>query len=291
MDGALKQYLQEVLSRYFNENVIVHFHKQVYGGDINQTFILQCNKQSFFLKLNDSSKQDMFEKEFNGLKLLASAKAIHVPQPYLHGHFNNTIYLLMEHLKAGEAGSDFWKDFGYQLAALHKTSNTHFGLEEDNYIGSLPQQNNYGNNWAEFYTTQHILPLIQMALKQGKCSESDVALAENVCNRFKDIFPTEPPALLHGDLWGGNYMVTANGKAAIYDPAVYYGHREMDIAMTKLFGGFDNALYHYYNEAYPLEKGWQQRMDLCQLYPLLVHLILFGGHYYDNVKDILSAYQ
>lgn len=144
--------------------------------------------------------------------------------------------------------------------------------------------------WPEFYAEQRIMPLIRQAFDQRKCTQADVQLAEQFCKKLSALIPNESPALLHGDLWSGNRMFTANGEAAVYDPAVYFGHREMDIAMTLLFGGFDDYFYTIYNDVYPLQQGWRQRVAICQLYPLLVHLILFGGHYYNSVKTIIRQY-
>ena len=124
----------------------------------------------------------------------------------------------------------------------------------------------------------------------GDFSATDIRDADLFCNNLKTIFPSEPPSLLHGDLWAGNYMIISSGYAAIFDPAVYCGHREMDIGMTKLFGGFDQRFYDAYNETYPLEKQWQKRLPITQLYPLLVHAVLFGGHYISNVKDIVKQF-
>ncbi len=195
----------------------------------------------------------------------------------------------MEHIPKGQPASNFWQQFGHGLAAMHKNTNEIFGLNEDNYIGTIPQPNKPANSWAAFYT-QRIMHLMQMALVEKKCALNDVLLAEKLCAKFDALFPTEQPALLHGDLWSGNFMAGETGQPVIYDPAVYYGHREMDIAMTMLFGGFDKQFYTHYNEAYPLQPGWQQRVQLCQLYPLLVHLFLFGGHYYYSVMDIIKKY-
>ena len=155
----------------------------------------------------------------------------------------------------------------------------------------MPQQNHLTDTWAELYATQRILPLVQKVFDNQQCTISDVRDTEKLCVKFDDLFPDEPPALLHGDLWSGNVMACANNEAAIYDPAIYYGHREMDIAMTLLFGGFDTAFYRHYQEAYPLQSGWQSRVDICQLYPLLFHLNLFGSSYYGRVKSILNEYK
>jgi fructosamine-3-kinase len=284
-------FLQKKLSQLLNENIIIHSTQSVYGGDINETFQLETSAQIYFLKTNVHAAKDMFEKEFNGLNLLLQSAKLHVPKPLLYGHFEYTSFLLMEFIEKGSATKFFWKDFAEGLAQLHQTTNDYFGLNEDNYIGSLHQSNTPCKTWSEFYATQHIIPLIKKAYEQKSCYRTDVEAAEKLCNKLSYIFPEEKPALLHGDLWNGNFMCTANGMASIYDPAVYYGNREMDIAMSLLFGGFDKSFYEHYNFYYPLENGWQQRVELCQLYPLLVHLVLFGGHYYFSVKKIIEQYE
>lgn len=272
-------------------NIAVDSAQPVYGGDINETFRIVTPEGIFFLKTNTHAAKDMFEKEFNGLNLLSRSEKLHVPKPLLYGHFEYTSFLLMEFMEKGNATSLFWKDFAEGLAQLHQTTNDNFGLNEDNYIGSLHQSNTPCKTWSEFYATQRIMPLMQKAYEQNSCNKADVVAAEKLCNKLSAVFPGEKPALLHGDLWSGNFMCTANGMASIYDPAVYYGNREMDIAMSLLFGGFDKSFYDYYNAFYPLENGWQQRVELCQLYPLLVHLILFGGHYYYSMKEIIERYK
>jgi fructosamine-3-kinase len=278
------------LSKHFNKQVKVLNHKQVFGGDINQTFHLQTNIGSFFLKINDGSLKDMFEKEFAGLKLLYHTQTIKIPQPLLYGSFENKIFLVTEFIQKGNLSKNFWQTFAEQLAALHKNSNDHFGLSENNYIGSLYQQNNFCKTWSEFYATQRILPLSRFAFNQNKFNKQDLLLVEKLCERFNELFPAERPSLIHGDLWRGNFMSSENGMPVIYDPAVYYGNREMDIAMSLLFGGFDKSFYSNYNQVFPLQPNWKERIQLCQLYPLLVHLILFGGHYYNNVMDVCKRY-
>lgn len=278
------------LSKHFNQLINIIDHKQIYGGDINQSYHLQTNIGSFFLKINDSGLNDMFEKEFDGLQLLYQTKTIKIPKPILYGSFENKIFLITEFIEKEKPSKNFWQTFAQQLAALHKHTHEQFGLSSSNYIGSLHQQNYYCNTWSEFYTTQRIMPLVQLAFSQNKCGRQDVLLAEKLCKSLHNLFPEEKPSLLHGDLWSGNFMSDENGKPVIYDPAVYYGNREMDIAMSLLFGGFDKNFYDFYNEIFPLQTGWKERIQLCQLYPLLVHLVLFGGHYYFSVMDIIKAY-
>ncbi|MFT4154823.1 fructosamine kinase family protein [Parafilimonas sp.] len=285
----LDHIIQE-LSNLFNQPVNIINHQPVFGGDINQTYRLQTNTGTFFLKLNDGKLNDMFEKEFSGLRLMHQTKTIKIPEPILHGKIENKIFLVTEFIEKGSSSKNFWQTFARQLAAMHRHTNERFGLPENNYIGSLHQPNYFCKTWSEFYAAQRIMPMMQLAFSQNKCSKEDVTKAEKLCERLSNIFPEEKPALIHGDLWGGNFMAGNNGEPVIYDPAVYYGNREMDIAMSLLFGGFDSSFYNHYNEAFPLQPGWQKRVELCQLYPLMVHLILFGGHYYHSVMGIISAY-
>ena len=132
------------------------------------------------------------------------------------------------------------------------------------------------------------MPLVKLLVDAALFSAEDLQQAGTFCTAAGNLFPQEPPALLHGDLWAGNFMISKTGEAAIYDPAVYYGHREMDIGVTALFGGFSQAFYDGYNEVYPLQQDWRQRLPLTQLYPLLVHAVLFGGHYVDSARAILK---
>ncbi len=280
------------LSLQLEKNIQCINYSRIYGGDINDAFQLETNTGFFFLKLNAIEKKEMFEKEMGGLIALASANhTLHIPKPILCGVTGSHTFLIMEWLEKGNAGKDFWKKFGEGLAQLHRNNANCFGWNEDNYIGNLNQCNSENESWAEFYAALRILPLFRRAYDNELCAANDVKNAESLCEKFIYLFPAEPPALLHGDLWGGNFMIAKNGLPAVFDPAVYYGHREMDIGMTKLFGGFDLSFYDYYNESFPLEKGWRERIALCKLYPLLVHLILFGGHYYYSVKEIVEKYR
>jgi fructosamine-3-kinase len=264
--------------------------KRVYGGDINETYRLTTNKGDFFVKMNDLVHGDMFEKELESLRLLKKASNDLFPEAILAGNSSERIFLVLELLEKGNITPASWKNFARNLAALHTQTHNRYGLPFDNYIGNLQQRNTFENTWHEFYSNHRILFLVRMAIDQAKLGNDDALLAAKLCQRLPDIFPEEKPALLHGDLWSGNFMITNTGDIKIFDPAIYYGHREMDIGMTMLFGGFDRSFYNHYNDFYPLEKNWQQRIGLCQLYPLLVHCILFGGHYVAAVKSIIRRY-
>jgi fructosamine-3-kinase len=196
----------------------------------------------------------------------------------------------LEWLEKGAPKKDMWENFGRGLAIMHKQPQEYFGSNENNYIGSLDQNNDPHKEWHSFYTECRIKPLVKKLFDTGIFSSTDIRDADLLCNSLKTILPIEPPSFLHGDLWAGNYMITSSGYAAIFDPAVYFGHREMDIGMTRLFGGFDQRFYEAYHETYPLEKEWEKRLPITQLYPLLVHAVLFGGHYISEVKHIFSAF-
>ena len=260
--------------------------KPIQGGDINISARIQTESGDFyFLKWNQRTPKKMFETEAMGLQLLASAKSgLIVPHVFLVGDD----FLLLEYLEEHNFGNSYV--FGSQLAKLHKKSNELFGLDHANYIGRLPQSNKYHPDWLEFFVRERIEPQVKMAIDAGKLDAHFHQIFDRVMNYTYVMFPEEPPALLHGDLWAGNYMFTAKGETAIYDPAVYFGHREMDIAMSMLFGGFDKEFYHGYTDFYPLEKGFEERQKLCQLYPILVHANLFGGQYISQATQLLRQF-
>ncbi len=265
--------------------------EKVHGGDINHSYCLYANGAKYFLKLNDANRYpSMFEQEANGLQALSNSSTLTVPGVIKCGLTGHQQYLLLEWIEPGNPDSDFWENFGAAIATMHQQTQPCFGWPADNYIGSLPQCNTQYDSWYSFYTQCRIIPLVKKLFDNRSFTNQDVTAAENLCKNFEHLFPQEPPALLHGDLWSGNFMITSAGEAAIYDPAVYYGHREMDIGMTKLFGGFHQRFYTAYNEIFPLEQNWVQRLPLSQLYPLLVHAVLFGGHYVGNARAILSQH-
>ncbi|PKD43316.1 fructosamine kinase family protein [Rhodohalobacter barkolensis] len=261
------------------------------GGSINQAVKLSTNKGDYFLKWNRSAPDDFFEKEADGLKRLRDAKSnLQVPNVISTGkpEPGRPGYLLMEFIEKGRTGNSF--EFGQKLAKLHQTKAEQFGLEMDNYIGSLPQSNRQCNDWTEFFTQERIDPQIKMAVDSGKM---DAGINQNwnrLSSKLNDIFPATTPSLLHGDLWGGNYLFDSSGNAVMIDPAVYYGHPEMDLSFTKMFGGFSAEFYSGYESESPLEPGFSERVPIYNLYPLLVHVNLFGGHYTSQFKSILKNY-
>ena len=267
-----------------------HYHP-VSGGDINEAFCLYTCQGKFFLKINSAALYPrMFESEAAGLQTLRKTAAVKVPAVLTFGEVGQHQYLLMEWLEKGAMSQGFWKSFGRGLAELHTETTSHFGWNEDNFIGSLRQTNTRCNTWSEFYGEYRLRSLAKCLYNTGAFSSADNKLLEQVLKSLPSLFPDEQPALLHGDLWSGNFMVEQSGVPAIFDPAVYYGNREMDLGMTRLFGGFDPQFYTAYNQHFPLEKGWERRVTLTQLYPLLVHAILFGGHYVESARNVIRNF-
>lgn len=265
---------------------------QLHGGDINKTYaVTTTTNQKYFLKVNKAHHYPlMFVKEARGLNVLRNHTRLKVPQVIETGVIDDHQFLLLEWIEKDAAKTPALYQFGGGIAELHLNSQPYFGFKEDNYIGSLPQINTPGSNWAEFYATCRILPLMKLLRDKRLLAAPEAVKADRLCASVNNIFPPEQPALLHGDLWSGNYTPITGGQTAIFDPAVYYGHREMDIAMTQLFGGFSNEFYAGYHDHYPLENGWENRMAYAQLYPLLVHAVLFGGHYINRVKQVLDPF-
>jgi len=283
-------YLNQLRS-CFGEDVVVHNTQALSGGDINEVLRLSTSHGEFCVKRNSASRFPyMFEREASGLELLRSNSSFTVPEVITTGEEGEASYLIMEFIDSGNKASGFWEDFGRKLADMHQHTSTSFGLNEENYIGSLSQSNKQHSDWGSFYAEERLIPQLVLARDKQLLDAATCKKAEGLCSRLSEYFPKENPALLHGDLWSGNYMVDAKGDPALIDPAVYYGHREMDISMTLLFGGFDGVMYAAYNELYPLENDWRGRVELCQLYPVLVHVNLFGSSYARQVESIISKF-
>lgn len=285
---ALKSHLEKTISQKLSQPISIDSIIAQGGGSINDSYQLKTSGSLLFLKVNSASNYpEMFEKEKDGLKALASTNTFNIPKAIVTGELNDQAYLVMSHIHSGSPAMDFWDDFGTKLANLHKVSSDYFGYESDNYIGSLHQSNNKLGSWPDFFVQERLEPLVKLARDSEKLDSTTSKAFEKLYSLMVDFFPKETSSLLHGDLWSGNFMVDENGFPAIFDPAVYFGHREMDIAMTRLFGGFDSEFYTIYNEHYPMENGWQDRLEVCNLYPLMVHVILFGGAYAQDVRSIL----
>ena len=261
--------------------------KPLSGGDINEVFLLKCEEGNFVVKLNNAFKfPKMFDAEARGLKLLKHNSSFKIPDVIANGMDGNTSYLILEYISPGNPSKDFPEKFAYALATLHKTTAEHFGLAHDNYIGSLPQKNSFCSSASGFYISQRLEPQFKMAVDNGFHFKNLEGFYKNTSEEI----PNEPPSLIHGDLWNGNYMVSRNGEVVLIDPAVAFAPREMDIAMMKLFGGFSDEIFKNYHSLFPMESGWKDRVSLWQLYYLLVHLNLFGCGYLPQVNSAIKKY-
>lgn len=286
---TLIAHFEKALTNHYGKKVKCKSYRFATGGCINRALQIQTNEGDFFVKQNDAARYPgMFAAEAKGLNLLQSAGAMRVPEViYVDGAGD---FIILEFIRSSGRSKLFWENFGRALAGLHRCASSRFGLEHDNYIGSLRQSNRQHDTWNAFFIRERLEPQVKLALNEGKLSKKHAAQFENLYKRISDIFPHEPPALLHGDLWNGNFMTGDDGEAWLIDPAVYYGNREMEIAFTRLFGGFDVRFYNTYQEVFPLQPGFHEREALCNLYPLLAHVNLFGGGYLTSVESILKSY-
>lgn len=278
-EDLLRKIIAKIGSK-FNKKIILKNVSSLSGGCINACYRIETSKGIFFLKSNTNSSSKMFLLEAKGLEILKQTGCIRTPEIILI----NEDFLLLEFISS--AGFNSWENFGRDLASLHKNTNDFFGLNHSNFIGSLNQQNDPEKSWCSFFIHQRLLP----QLKLGNFSSSFLSAFDVLFEKIPSLFPKHSPELVHGDLWSGNFIMTKD-SACLIDPAVYYGNREMDIAMTTLFGGFHASFYEAYNESFPLLSGWRDRIDLCNLYPLLVHVNLFGGSYYDQALAIVNRYR
>jgi len=291
ISSSLAHVIENALSTIDKRPLNIENVSRLGGGDINEAFRLQTSSGAFFMKYNSASRYPgMFEKEAKGLQLLSATEKIRVPRVVMHGKEKDDIFLVLEYIESAPRKATFWKDFSRSLAGMHRHTADYFGLDHDNYMGSLPQSNRSHKTWPDFFAMERLEPMVRMARDSGYLGRNTVASFERLYPRIKDIFPEEPPALIHGDLWTGNHMVDERGNACIIDPAVHYGHREMDIAMSRLFGSFAGEFYEAYHAEYPLEKGWLEWVDICNLYPLLVHVNLFGEGYVGSVERIVRRF-
>lgn len=288
---GLKTAIERQLSQYTSSSVQITQSSAVSGGSINNSFLLHTSTGKFFMKHNDANRYPrMFELEAHALQLMRDTQTITVPQVIGHGAGAGQAFILLEYLEKQPRGPQFWQQFGQRLAAMHRHTRPQYGLEEDNYMGSLPQDNTPADSWTDFFVYSRLEPQVALATDNGLLPGTEQQQFQQLYSKLPDLLPEEPPSLIHGDLWSGNFMCGPKGEACIFDPALYYGHREAEIAMTTLFGGYDAEFYEVYHQAWPLQPGWRQRLDIYNLYPLLIHLNLFGSSYLSSMRSILRQY-
>ncbi len=281
--------LKSHLSNHLNETITKV--SSVSGGDISEAYKINTPTNTYFLKLNNASNAlSLFKAEAKGLQLINNTNIIKAPQVLAYDAFQDSAFLLMAFIESKSPSPKDFKKLGAQLGKLHKCTSEDFGLNHDNFIGSLPQSNQQYKHWVDFYTYERLLPQLKLARQKKLLSNNECPSAEIIKSCLSSLFKTIKSSLLHGDLWSGNYLISKNGTPYLIDPAVYYGHNEVDIAMSKLFGGFGNSFYEAYHSHFPKDEYTKSRIEIYQLYYLLVHLNLFGRSYYGSVVSILEKY-
>ncbi|MGY6560194.1 MAG: fructosamine kinase family protein [Nitritalea sp.] len=283
-------FFQRVLLESFGKNEKILQQRLVAAGTLNQGVFLETASGTYFLKLNHSDNPRLLVEEAASLQLLATHSPLEVPTVHQVGQVEDQHYLLMEFIHEGYPQPDYWTKLGEGLAALHMATRSTFGLDRDNFIATLAQPNRATQSWSQFFIEQRLEPLAGKAFFDGLINASFLDRFRKLYPLLESLFPKERPALLHGDLWSGNVMKSAAGAPVLIDPATYYGHREMDLAFSQLFGGFEPRFYEAYKAVFPLEPDFEERVPLYNLYPLLVHLHLFGSSYLSGIERTLNRY-
>lgn len=290
---SLYQHICEVLSLQLGQKVDSFLVTSIGGGSINQTLQLKLpDNQFFFCKINNAHRfPQLFLKEKTGLEIIRKTGTIQVPKVIAYSVFDNNQILILEWIESGLKGERFFRRFGEQLAHLHQCRGMQFGLDHDNYMGSVPQENSTHNKWSHFFIQNRLQPMVKRCFDKGLLTPSDLQNFEKLELLLLQLFSGEQaPVLLHGDLWSGNNMCNAAGNPVLIDPAVYYGHPAADLGMTTLFGGFDVAFYKSYQYHSSLPANHQVQWEICNLYPLLIHLYLFGTGYLGSIRQTLKAF-
>jgi len=276
--------LQKILSEH---QLKLKSYTKLTGGDTNQVYRVRCEVKEIVLKLQTKAiASDLFLAEAKGLALIKASKSFTTPEVLAHGILDDTPYLILEYVAGGETPAKFWEQFAVSLTALHKTTQITYGLDHDNYIGALRQYNSPERTANNFYLNQRLIPQFRLAASNGFTFNN----LDLFYKKTLQLIPDEAPALIHGDLWSGNYLASEKSHPVLIDPAACFASREMDLAMMHLFGGFPSSVFNLYQEAFPPPDGWEERVPLYQLYYLLVHLNMFGSSYLSRVNNILEHY-
>lgn len=259
--------------------------RSVSGGCINQGYAVGDGDRTYFVKVNQASQFAMFDAEALGLQQMLETATIRVPKPVGRGIASESAYLVLEWLELGRGDTESWEEMGRCLAAMHRCTASDFGWDRNNTIGSTPQINSWTADWAEFYAQHRLGYQFQLA----KQRRGYFPQQEKLLTAIPQLLAHQPqPSLVHGDLWAGNAACTTKGEPVIFDPAVYFGDREVDIAMTELFGGFPEAFYRGYNQVWPLDAGYERRKTIYNLYHILNHFNLFGGGYSSQANRMIE---
>lgn len=286
-DIQLQQVISDSISQVTGQPFTIEHLKGTSGGCINHAYVATGSNQRYFIKTNRYDALAMFQAESQALDEMARTRTIRVPLPVCSGQYNDQSWLVLEYLQLKRQGSQ--QQLGEQLAAMHRITSEKYGWFRENTIGSTPQINTYSDSWIDFFRDRRLAYQLSLAAKNG-CSrnlqKSGVALMDCIADFFEGYQPQA--SLLHGDLWGGNYAFLETDEPVIFDPALYYGDREADIAMTELFGGFSNSFRAAYENCWPLDSGYATRRHLYNSYHVLNHYNLFGGGYALQAENMIN---
>lgn len=289
LPATIRHHLEQAISDATRREFRCLHQHAVGGGCINSSYVVEDGVWHFFVKINAASRQDMFEAEAAGLHEIIASATVRAPRPVCWGTAGAQSYLVLEHLPLGHESNSAQEELGRALARMHRHTAKHYGWWRDNTVGSTPQPNGERDTWLAFWRDQRLGFQLQLAAGNGYRGRLQ-RRGEQLLLALDTLLTghNPPPSLLHGDLWSGNYAVLTSGEPVIFDPAVYYGDRETDLAMTELFGGFGPAFYRGYENEYPLPDGYSQRKTLYNLYHILNHLNLFGGGYAQQAERMME---
>lgn len=283
----LPELIHQFLNSYHQKTV--KLISAVGGGSINETYRYSVDHHEFFIKYNNQV-EGVIEKEVEGLKAISSLNAISTPEVIVFDKIAGYELVVLPFISEGLKTSKAWENFGRQLAQMHAQPAPFFGWHQNNFIGSLSQANIKTYHFIDFFVHQRLKPQIELAQNQQYLTAQELNQFEKLFEKLKDILPDSQPSLVHGDLWSGNFIIGEQDAPYLIDPSIHYNYRETDIAFTHLFGAFDSKFYEAYNQHFPLAPGFQERIALYNIYPLLVHLNLFGPGYYHAVMNNLKYY-
>lgn len=282
------QAISEHISQSLNRSFVIQKKSAIGGGSINSAYkITGVDGRSYFVKLNSAHLEHMFQVEFDSLNELLQTDIMRIPKPVCFGTSGSQSYLVLEFIAMSSNGSG--RELGQALAQMHKITASQFGWYQDNIIGSTHQSNRQHSDWLTFWREERMLPQFEMLYDKGYKKYLQ-PLSDKLIKQLDNLLANHHPqaSLLHGDLWSGNYAYDENKAPVIFDPALYYGDREAELAMTELFGGFGADFYQAYNEAWTLDKGYQQRKTLYNLYHILNHANLFGTSYLNQAISMME---
>ena len=282
--NTIGQHISDITGTVFS----IQDRRVIGGGCINTAYVVRGNGADYFVKLNSADRLEMFAAESAGLTEIVSSNTVRAPHPVCHGAAESASYIVMEYIPSGTGDKHSCIKLGQQLAAMHRITREQFGWKMNNTIGATPQINTRNRDWIEFWREHRLGYQLKLVAQKGYGRQ--LIKADQLLERFPALFSNYKPrpSLLHGDLWSGNYAVDKQGIPFIFDPAVYFGDREADIAMTELFGGFPAQFYSAYQDSFPLDAGYPARKNLYNLYHILNHVNLFDGGYLSQARQLID---